>query len=171
MTYLFICVIDWPVAQWFDIWGVTVAFADICTSFSKAYHDDAMTWTHFPRYYIRPWARGVRHAPPPPLPHISTKTIFFWTLRVARIRNEMLTVKILGLNNDLQLFSKGTLKTRIRNYCAAKILLWNLWPCNNAPYVLNDLNLVSNERWVFYLLYQHKIEEKWPTGVKLQPFQ
>ena len=122
----------------------------------------------------RPWARGVHHAPPPPPPppppHIPTKLYFFWTLRVSRIRNEMLTVKILGLTTDLQLFSKGTLKMRIPNYCAAKIFLWHLWPCNSAPYILNDLNLVSIERWVFYLSYQHKIETKWPPGVKLQLF-
>ena len=93
----------------------------------------------------RPWARGVHHAPPPH-PY---KTMFFWTLRVSTIRNKMLTVKILGLTTDLQLFSKGTLKTRIPNYHAGKILLWQLWPCNSAAYVLNDLYLVSNERWGF----------------------
>ena len=125
---------------------------------------DARLETHF--MFDRPWARGVHHAPPPH-PY---KTIFFWTLGVSRIRNEMLTVKILGLTTDLQLFSKGTLKTRIPNYCAAKIFLWHLWPCNSAPYILNDLNLVSIERWVFYLSYQHKIETKWPPGVKLQLF-
>ena len=91
---------------------------------------------------------GSTMNPPPPPPH-PYKTMFFLTLRVSTIRNKMLTVKILGLSTDLQLFSKGTLKTRIPNYRAGKILLWQLWPCNSTVYVLNDLNVVLNERWVF----------------------
>ena len=42
----------------------------------------------------------------------------------------------------------------IPNYRAGEILLWQLWPCNSAAYVLNDLNLVSNEKLVFKLPYQ-----------------
>ena len=41
------------------------------------------------------------------------------------------------LTTDLQLFSKGTLKTRIPNYRTGNILLWQLWLCNSAAYVLN----------------------------------
>ena len=108
------------------------------------------------------------HPPTPPPPH-PYKTMFFWTLRVSTIRNKMLTVKKKGLTTDLQLFSKGTLKTRIPNYRAGKILLWQLWPCNSAAYVLIDLKLVSNERWVFELSYQHKVKAKWPSVDKLQP--
>ena len=93
---------------------------------------------------------------------IPGKTVFLietapW---VFTIRNKMFTVKIEGLTTNLQLFSKGTLKTRIPNYRSAKILLSHLWPCNSAVYVLNDLNLVSNERWVVYLSYQYQIEAK-----------
>ena len=57
--------------------------------------------------------------------------------------------KILGFTTDLQLLSKGTPKKRIPNYRVAKIVLWHLWPSISAPYVLNVLNLVSNERWVY----------------------
>ena len=47
----------------------------------------------------------------------------------------------------------------IPNYRAANFLLWYLWPCNSALYVLNDVNWVSNERWVFYLLYQQNLKQ------------
>ena len=110
---------------------------------------------------------GGTPCPPPTHPY---KTMFFGALRVSRIRNKMLTVKIKGLTTDLQLFSKGNLKTRVPNYRAAQILLWHLWPCNSALYVLNDLNLVSNDRWVSYLSYQHKVAAKWPPVDKLLPF-
>ena len=80
---------------------------------------------------------------PTPTPH-PCKIMFFWTLRVSTIRNKMLTVQIWGLTTDFQL-----LKTRIPNYRAGKILLWQLWPRNSALYILNGLTLVSNERCVF----------------------
>ena len=79
---------------------------------------------------------GSTMHPPTPNPY---KTMFFWTLKVSTMTNTMLTVKSKGLTTDLQLFSKGTLKTPIRNYHTGNILLWQLWPCNSRLYVLNDL--------------------------------
>ena len=83
--------------------------------------------------------------------HPSTSLQNYVFSGVSTIRNKMLTVKIYGLTTDLQLFSKGALKTRIPNYRTGKILLWQLWPYNSALYVLNGLNLVSNESYSYHI--------------------
>ena len=101
--------------------------------------------------------------------HIPKKIcFFFWALRVSKIRNNMLTVKILRLTTNLQLLSNGTLKIWIPTYRVARILLWHLWTCTNTLYVINDLNLVWNKSWKLHTV---QIEAKWPIVDKLLPFQ
>ena len=72
---------------WWQITGIKHTFSMYARMF-------LCTRLEFNEYGIRPWARGVHHAPPPPPPPHPYKTMFFWTLRVSTIRNEMLTVKI-----------------------------------------------------------------------------
>ena len=121
----------------------------------------------------RPWPEGsIMHHPPhpthphphphpPPPPHpIPTNMVFFSEPSVSCVRNKMLTVKILGFTTKSQLFSEGTLKTRITNKRADKILLWDLWPCNSVLCVPNDLYLVSNKKWMLYQSYQCTVEAK-----------
>ena len=69
------------------------------------------------------------------------------------ILNKMLTLKILGLITDLQLFFVGTLNTRILNYRVDKILLRDLGPCNSVLCVPNDLTLISMGKLVLYCLF------------------
>ena len=52
----------------------------------------------------------------------------------------------------------------------ANNLVWVLWPCNRVVCILNDLYVVSNERWVLYQWYQWKVEAKWPSVEKLLLF-
>ena len=139
---------------WCPIWTSVLCYMEIMST--SCYPFQVM-------FVFRPWARGVHHTttpppthhttpPPPPPPthtHTHTHTHPYKTMGVSTLINRMLTVKTQGLTTDLQLFSKGTLKTQIPNYRVGKIFLWQLWPCNSAVYVLNDSNLVSNERWVF----------------------
>ena len=112
--------------------------------------------------------------PPPPPPHPPNPTpptptptpphpykhMFFSEPSVSCVRNKMLTVKILRFTTKSQLFSEGTLKTRITNKRADKILLWDLWPCNSVLCVPNDLYLVPNKKWMLYQSYQCTVEAK-----------
>ena len=89
------------------------------------------------------------------------------------VQNKKLDVniKIKGLTSDSQLFSEGTLKTRIPIYRGPKIYFCIYALATVFLYVPNDLYLLSNEiRVLLYQSHQCQVEAKWPSVDKLRPF-